>query len=291
MNLARGETPRMPASGRRAAGAGARPGLHLPVDPHLPSSLHPSPLVRRAPWLLLAAVLFLLVFVPLGLLPEVARRADFAAELELARTSALQAEQVEAKMARTAAELPVLREELARAEKARMISLEELASAGTALAAHARAAGVTLLSVGYGPYARLAAAGGPESTGPAQAPAEEPPQTGEPSPAVDGDAPGLPYGQVSVDVTTRGTWANLARFVGRLETAMPGLRITSWSLSGEPGEDAYELHLSGVLYVAGRPPVPQAIGESPQGGQASGPVGGPGSGQAVGETPAQAAGP
>ncbi|HEY8415753.1 MAG TPA: hypothetical protein VIK99_08275, partial [Thermaerobacter sp.] len=153
MSVARGEPPRMPA-GRPAGGTGARWGIHLSLDPSLASSLYPSPLVRRAPWLLLVAVLFLLVFVPLGLMPEVARRADLGSSLELARTSAQQAEQAAAEMARAAAELPALREELAREEAARMISLEELAGAGTALAAHARAAGVTLLSVGYGPYTR-----------------------------------------------------------------------------------------------------------------------------------------
>ncbi|HEY8416194.1 MAG TPA: hypothetical protein VIK99_10545 [Thermaerobacter sp.] len=273
-------------------------------------SLHPFPLVRWAPWLLLVAVLFLLVFVPLGLLPEVARRADLGADLELARTSASQAEQVAAEMAQAAAELPALREELARAEQARMIPLEKVPGAGTTLAAHARATGVTLLSVGYGPFARLAATGDAESTGAtgstgsagsAQTPAEEPSPAGERSPAggaspaggpsasADGDA-GLPYGQVSLDVTARGTWANLARFAGRLETAMPGLRITSWSVSGEPGDDAYELHLSGVLYVAGLPPVPQAIGEPPEGGQPSGQAGGQPSAQTGGQVGGPAAG-
>ncbi|PZN08029.1 MAG: hypothetical protein DIU69_10685 [Bacillota bacterium] len=253
------------------------------------ASLHPSPLVRRAPWLLLVAVLFLLVFVPLGLLPEVARRADLGAGLELARTSAQQAQQVAARMAQAAAELPVLREELARAEEARMIPLGELRSVGTALAAHARAAGVSLLSIGYGPYSRLTAAGEAGSAGSAQAAqaqVEEPSPRGGPSLEVDGASTDLPYGQVSVDVTARGTWGNLARFVGQLETAIPGLRITSWSINGGPEETTYELHLSGLLYVAGVPPVPQAIGESPQGGQPSEPV----PGQAGAQPPAQAGG-
>ncbi|HEY8415152.1 MAG TPA: hypothetical protein VIK99_05205 [Thermaerobacter sp.] len=297
MSLARGELPQMPA-GRPGGATGAPWGIHLSLDPSPASSLHASPLVRRAPWLVVVAVLFLLVFVPFGLMPEVARRAALGARLELARTSAQQAEHAAAEMARVAAELPALREELAREEAARMISLEELPGVGTALAAHARAAGVTLLSVNYGPYTRLAGGGDEDAARPAQAhegePSQEgePPQVGAPSqpekspPARARGTTGLPYGRVSLEVTARGPWANLARFTGRLEAAMPGLRVTSWSARGEPGQETFQLHLSGLLYVAGVPPVPQAIGESPEGSQPSGPA----PGQAGAQPPAQAGG-
>ncbi|MBX5465861.1 MAG: hypothetical protein IRZ26_09945 [Clostridia bacterium] len=241
--------PSGPAGGGRSPGRRAA-GFHLSALAHEPR------LVRLAPWLLLLAVLFLLVFVPLSLLPQVTQLAGMESRLTAAQRSALQAERLATSVAGAARQVPALESRLARAE-AGLVALGALPGSGTLLAAHARESGVTLLSAGYGPFTELAPSQ-PQKSATGQTAANATP---------------LPYGQVTLDLVAQGSWSGLARFLGLTEGSTPGLRVTSWSVAASgaaPG--TFQLHLTGLFYVHGRPPVQQAVVPAAGPGAAAAPV-------------------
>ena len=263
--------------GKDTAIRGAVHGAPLWVGIRTGLFYHRSPLIRLAPWLMLLAAVFLLVFGPFMLAPEVARRADLMSRLAQAQASVTSTEAAAAGLERIAGELPALRQELARAE-AGLMPIEGLPGTVTHIHQHAAATGATLLSVAMGPYTPVNPGGAGSQDGQVPLPSEaEEPNGGPPSPG-EGDASGaggsIDYGRVTLEITAQGSWDQLARFAGRVTHAVPGVRVFAWSATSSRQRRDYQLRISGEIYVRGRPPTEAAVARSPSSDDSSVSIGG-----------------
>ncbi|GAB6876228.1 hypothetical protein [Thermaerobacter litoralis] len=226
-----------------------------------------SMLIRLAPWLLLIAVAFALIFVPFMVLPEIQRWSALRDEYALAMREVADAETAAASLAKLARELPQLEAQVAEAE-ATLIPVDQLPGVVTRIARQAGATGTQLVSVVFEPYQAItpnvepgdqeeaaSQAGGPAQQGTSAGRAEQV-ASGHDRSQVPRSPEASQYGRVVMEVTATGTWSQLADLLGSLGRD-PGLRVQAWAASEQPDGELYQMRIRGSLYIKGAPPIVQ----------------------------------